>query len=109
MILSRFHVHVIQVLLILSLAVATACSPEGNKFRKVPSSESGITFTNTITEDESNNVLDYEYMYNGGGVAVADFNNDGMQDLYFTGNMVSNKLYLNDGELRFKDLTQLSG
>ena len=109
MILPRFHVHVIQVLLILSLAVATACSPEGNKFRKVPSSESGITFTNTITEDESNNVLDYEYMYNGGGVAVADFNNDGMQDLYFTGNMVSNKLYLNQGNLSFKDVTEASG
>ncbi|MGK7369525.1 MAG: VCBS repeat-containing protein [Candidatus Halalkalibacterium sp. M3_1C_030] len=78
-------------------------------FERILPSTSGIEFRNTITEDESNNVLDYEYMYNGGGVAVADFNNDGLQDLYFTGNMVSNRLYLNAGGLKFMDVSDVSG
>ena len=47
-----------------------------------------------ITENDSMNILDYEYLYNGGGAAIADFNNDGKQDIFFTGNMVGNKMYL---------------
>ncbi|RDC61792.1 VCBS repeat-containing protein [Adhaeribacter pallidiroseus] len=71
--------------------------------------ETGVTFTNTITESDSLNVLTYGYMYNGGGVAVGDVNNDGLPDLYFSGNMVSSKLYLNQGNFKFKDITTLSG
>ncbi len=70
--------------------------------------ETGITFTNTITESDSLNVLSYGYMYNGGGVAVGDVNNDGLPDLYFSGNMVSSKLYLNKGNFKFKDITSAS-
>lgn len=70
--------------------------------------QTGIHFNNAIAENDSNNILDYEYIYNGGGVAAADFNNDGLQDLYFTGNEVSNKLYLNEGQLSFRDVTQES-
>lgn len=73
---------------------------------KVSSSDSGINFNNAIAENDSINPLDMVNIYNGGGVGVGDFNNDGLQDLYFTGNMVSNKLYLNRGDLQFKDITE---
>jgi hypothetical protein len=69
----------------------------------------GITFSNTITETDSFNVLSYGYIYNGGGVAVGDVNNDGLQDIYFSGNMVSSKLYLNKGNFQFEDITASSG
>ncbi|MEO8794628.1 MAG: CRTAC1 family protein, partial [Daejeonella sp.] len=76
---------------------------------KINSSSSGLDFKNTITENDSINPLDMVNIYNGGGVGVGDFNNDGLQDLYFTGNMVANKLYLNKGDLTFEDITQVSG
>lgn len=61
-----------------------------------------ITFKNQLTESEQLNILSYEYFYNGGGVAAGDFNNDGLTDLYFSGNQVPNELYLNRGEMRFE-------
>ena len=67
---------------------------------------SGIGFSNVITSSDSTSVLDSEYLYNGGGVAVGDINNDGLLDLYFTGNMVSSQLYLNKGNLKFEDVTE---
>ena len=74
-------------------------------FKLLPASSTGVDFSNTITETDSFNILTHEYIYNGGGVAVADFNKDGLQDLFFTGNEVPNKLYLNKGDLQFKDVT----
>ncbi|WP_413670952.1 VCBS repeat-containing protein [Mucilaginibacter sp. Mucisp86] len=68
-----------------------------------------IDFANTLTEGLNTNVLMYEYFYNGGGVAVGDLNDDGLQDLYFTGNMTDNKLYLNQGNMQFKDITTDAG
>ncbi|HTF18929.1 MAG TPA: VCBS repeat-containing protein, partial [Chryseolinea sp.] len=67
--------------------------------------DTGIDFSNTIEESDSFNILTYEYIYNGGGVGVADFNNDGLQDLFFSGNQVRNRLYLNQGEFKFDDVT----
>jgi hypothetical protein len=78
-------------------------------FQLLPSELSGIRFANTISEHDTLNVLKLEYIYNGGGVAAGDFNKDGLQDLYFTGNMVSNKLYLNQGDMKFKDITEVAG
>ncbi|MGI4751426.1 MAG: VCBS repeat-containing protein, partial [Janthinobacterium lividum] len=74
-------------------------------FSQVSSFHSGIDFNNHITESDSINPLDKVNIYNGGGVGVGDFNNDGLPDLYFTGNMVFNKLYLNKGDFKFDDVT----
>jgi hypothetical protein len=78
-------------------------------FQQVLSSQSGVHFNNLITENDSINPLDLVNIYNGGGVGVGDFNNDGLPDLYFTGNMVSNKLYLNRGNFKFEDITEKAG
>ncbi|HEY3404408.1 MAG TPA: hypothetical protein VGK59_13550, partial [Ohtaekwangia sp.] len=64
-------------------------------FTKISPEHSGISFINEIVETPDMNIMTYEYTYNGGGVAAGDFNNDGLCDLYFTGNAVSNKLYIN--------------
>jgi len=79
----------------------------GKEYRFVlhPSSSSGVEFNNQVIESDSLNILSYEYMYNGGGVAIGDFNNDGKEDLYFTGNIVDNALYLNQGKFQFKDVS----
>ena len=77
--------------------------------RLLPSDITGVDFNNTIVENDTFNMLDYVYVYNGGGVAVGDINNDGLEDIYFTGNMVSDKLYLNKGNLQFENITAQSG
>lgn len=92
---------------VLLAVVLSSCSKDEPEMllRLVPASHSGIEFVNTIIESDTFNILTEEYIYNGGGVAVADFNNDGLDDLFFTGNMVSNRLYLNRGDLHFEDVT----
>jgi hypothetical protein len=83
---------------------------ESPVFKKIASSQSGITFTNLIDENYTKNYFDkFAYVYNGAGVAIGDINNDGLQDIYFTGNEVPNKLYLNEGNFKFKDITQEAG
>lgn len=77
-------------------------------FEKIPSDYSGIHFANNVTENLYFNFLNYSYIYNGAGVAVGDLNNDGLEDVYFTSNQHSNKLYLNKGDLKFKDITKKS-
>jgi len=78
-------------------------------FERVSSDHSGIKFNNLIVETDSINPLSMLNIYNGGGVGVGDFNNDGLQDLYFTGNAVSNRLYLNKGDMQFEDVTAKAG
>src|SRR5664279_4313714 len=75
------------------------------KYRLLSSKQTGISFSNTITESDSFNVMKFEYIYNGAGVGVADLNNDGLQDLIFAGNQVSPRIYLNQGNFKFKDIT----
>lgn len=78
-------------------------------FNRLDSQHSGVNFSNTLTETDSLNYLTYAYMYMGGGVSVGDINNDGLHDLFFTGNMVENKLYLNKGDLKFEDISISAG
>ena len=86
-----------------------ACNNHHTLFQKKSSSQTGITFNNQITENDSINPLNLEFLYNGGGVAVGDFNNDGLPDLYFTASTTSNKLYLNKGDFAFEDITEKAG
>lgn len=100
--------------LIMCAAIIICCNePAGDKgptlFSSLDSDQTGITFENTITETEQLNILEYEYIYNGGGVAIADFNGDGLQDVFFSGNMVSNALYQNLGNLKFNDISRSAG
>jgi hypothetical protein len=76
------------------------------RFEPLAESVSGISFQNKLAENDTFNYLNFQYMYNGGGVAVGDINNDGLSDIYFTGNQVADKLYLNKGGMKFKDITK---
>lgn len=78
-------------------------------FTNIPASYSNINFTNKVKESKALNFLNYTYVYNGGGVAVGDINNDGLEDIYFTSNQNSNKLYLNKGGFVFEDITESAG
>ncbi|MBS1660686.1 MAG: VCBS repeat-containing protein [Bacteroidetes bacterium] len=92
--------------LLMSYCVIYAQTP---LFKLLPAGQTGIRFTNTISETEELNVLNYEYFYNGGGVAVGDVNGDGLEDLFFTANSGTCKLYINLGGLKFKDVTKEAG
>jgi hypothetical protein len=78
-------------------------------FKKIPAAETGIAFQNRLVETPALNIITYEYYYNGGGVATADFNNDGLIDVFFTSNLFSNTLYLNKGNWQFEDISRKSG
>jgi enediyne biosynthesis protein E4 len=78
-------------------------------FTFLPPEKTNIQFQNIIIETKEINGFEYEYLFNGGGVAIGDINNDGLSDIYFSGNMVPNKLFLNLGNLKFKDITLQSG
>jgi len=82
---------------------------EKKRFIRIPASESGIAFQNTLRETSEFNIFNYMYFYNGAGVAVGDVNGDDLPDMYFTSNQGSNKLYLNRGDLKFDDITDTAG
>lgn len=95
---------------VVTAVVVAACGQHGDTlFVSVPSSHSRIDFVNHVEEDVDFNILSYEYLYNGGGVATGDLNNDGKTDIVLSGNMVPSKVYLNKGELKFEDITAASG
>lgn len=98
------------ILLFSAIIVLYSCSTKDKPlFEAIPSSKSGITFSNTIQENEMLNMINYQYLYNGGGVGIGDFNNDSLPDIYFTASITGNKLYLNRGNMKFEDVTEIAG
>lgn len=99
----------IKTIIILYIGILTSvqkCIAQQTLFNLMPNKDTKVNFKNEVKENETLNVLSYEYLYNGGGVAVGDINNDGLEDLFFTSNMGENKLYLNLGNMKFKDITR---
>src|SRR6478609_158278 len=97
-------------LLIPIALLLSACSSKKNTlFKQLPSDRTGIHFNNTITEKNNDSTLISEFAYMGGGVGVGDFNNDGLKDIFFCGNQVSCKLYINKGNYHFEDVTENAG
>src|SRR5882672_10610048 len=94
------------IIISLSIGLCSCKQKPETLFVLLSPEKTGVSFSNKIDETDSFNILTHEYIYNGGGVGVGDFNNDGLQDLFFCGNMVPNKLYLNLGGLKFKDITE---
>jgi hypothetical protein len=88
---------------------AFAQNPPATLFKSLPNNETGISFANIVKESPDLNIISYEYFYNGGGVGLGDFNNDGLIDIYFSGNMQPGKLYLNKGNFKFEDITSKAG
>lgn len=100
------NVHTFSFLLFLLIISTTGCQKDTPLFVLLDSKKTGIDFNNDITEYDSLSILNSEFIYNGGGVGIGDINGDGLPDIYFTGNQVPNKLYLNKGNLRFEDITE---
>ena len=94
----------------LFLVALAACRPDPpTLFEKIPASHAGIRFANTLTPSDSLNAFTFTNFYNGGGVGMGDFNRDGKPDLFFTGNQESCRLYLNEGDFKFSDVTESAG
>lgn len=93
------------------LLVLAACAGDSERplFQLLTPEQTGVAFANTITTSDSLNVQTDVYIYNGGGVAVGDIDNDGLPDIFFAGNMVTSRLYLNKGGMRFDDITERAG
>lgn len=97
------------ILFLLSTVWIASCNNKKTLFESVSSSTTGVNFINKVEENDKYNVLDYMNIYTGAGVAAGDINNDGLVDLYFAGNEVSGKLYLNKGDFKFEDITSHAG
>lgn len=92
------------------MLIMVSCQKETPKlFTLTKSGDTGLAFINQLEYTEEFNTYTYRNFYNGGGVAIGDINNDGLADIYFTGNMVDNKMYLNKGNWKFEDITQSAG
>jgi hypothetical protein len=101
--------HIFIPFLILLLLGCNSNTSEKQLLKLTPSSVTNISFVNKINETEELNYFTYPYLYMGGGTAIGDFNNDGLEDVFFTGNQVSNKLYINKENLQFEDITTSAG
>src|SRR5262249_20134453 len=96
------------IIFLISCFLSISCKRNKALFQLVSSGHSGIHFNNHIIENDTINPFDLPNMYNGGGVGIGDFNNDGLQDICFTGNQVPCKLYLNKGNFKFEDVTEMA-
>jgi hypothetical protein len=97
------------IILVSVCSLIISCKRHGPLFQLIPSDHSNIHFSNHLVENDTINPFDVPNMYNGGGIGIGDFNNDGLPDIYFTGNQVPCKLYLNKGDFKFEDVTDIAG
>ena len=103
-------IYAVLVVIILASCKSDSQQPKADQlFQLHPASQTGIAFINKLSYTEELNPYTFRSFYNGGGVGLGDFNNDGLQDIFFAGNMVSNKLYLNKGNFKFEDITVSAG
>lgn len=119
--LNRLKIIRLQGILMVALTLVTACNNGGKTastqnpverntlFSLLPSDSTGIDFINTVENQKDFNIFKYRNFYNGGGVAIGDINNDGLADIYLSGNMAPNKLYLNKGDFKFEDISAAAG
>ena len=108
-----------KIILVLIFSVLYSCSSEKENlsptsdtltlFTLLDAKDTGIDFLNKVKNQKNFNIFKYRNFYNGGGVAIGDINNDGLADIYLTGNMVANKLYLNKGNFEFEDISESAG
>ncbi|WP_025741581.1 VCBS repeat-containing protein [Aquimarina pacifica] len=101
--------HITPYLYFLLTLLFTSCKNQDTLFTAMDSSYTHINFSNNIEEDEENNMFNFMNIYTGAGIGVGDINNDGLVDLFFSGNLVSDALYLNTGDFKFKDISQNAG
>ena len=107
---GRVH-HSCALAVLIPLLLAAGCRGKSDRavFKLLSPEQTGITFANTITTDDSLNFQTFTYVYNGAGLAVGDIDNDGLSDIFFSGNMVSSRLYRNKGHFEFEDITERAG
>jgi enediyne biosynthesis protein E4 len=95
--------------LLMALAFCFFACQDKTLFTQLPAEDTGITFANRITENDTLNIIDFEYVYNGGGVGIADLNGDSLPDVVFSGNQVNSRVFLNQGNMKFADVSQQAG
>lgn len=100
---------VLVAILFLSCSAERGQRPENPLFSRLPATESGIDFSNDVRPTQNFNIFTYRNFYNGGGVALGDINNDGLVDIYFTANQGVNRLYVNEGDFQFREITESAG
>lgn len=104
-----YRISFLLILLALVSCETKKTEVSNTTFINLNAEKSGIKFSNNILENDSLNYFKFPYLYMGGGVSVGDINNDGLSDIYFTGNMTPNKLYINKGNMEFEDISEKSG
>lgn len=107
--MSKSLIPLLAIALLVSCTSEPAVPPAPGLFSLLVSEDTGVDFTNELTDSPDFNILEYLYFYNGAGVAVGDINGDDLPDLYFVGNQVPNKLYLNKGDFQFEDISEQAG
>ncbi len=106
---SNYLLFISLILLLVSCKKENSANTEKKIFTLKSPEQTGISFANKLTETKELNAFLFNYMYNGAGVGIGDINNDGLQDIYFTGNQVPDKLYLNKGNMKFEDISESAG